>query len=83
MPPYHCWKKNKSVKVLVTQSCWALCIPVNCSQPVSSVYGILQATMVKWVTIPFSRGIFLTEIEPLSPALQVDSLLCEPPGKAP
>ena len=37
--PYCYWKKKKKVKVLVTQSCWALCISVDCSQPVSLSMG--------------------------------------------
>ena len=44
------------VKALATQ-CWsALCILVNYSLPGSSVHGILQARIVEWVTIPFSKG---------------------------
>ena len=27
----------------------------------SSVHGILQTTLLKWVAIPFSRGLFLTQ----------------------
>ena len=42
--------------VLVTQSCLVLCNPVDCSPPVSSVHGILQARILEWVAIPFSRG---------------------------
>ena len=30
--------------------------PMNCSLPGSSVHGILQARMLEWVHIPFSRG---------------------------
>ena len=44
------------VKVLVTQSCLTLCDPVDCSPPGSSVHGILQARILEWVAIPFSRG---------------------------
>ena len=44
------------VKVLVTQSCPILCDPMDCSLLDSTVHGILQATMVKWVAIHFSRG---------------------------
>ena len=44
------------VKVLVTQLCPNLCDPVDCSPAGSSVYGILQARMLEWVAIPFSRG---------------------------
>ena len=29
---------------------------MHCSQPGSSVYGILQARILEWVAIPFSRG---------------------------
>ena len=41
--------------VLVTQSCPALCDPMDCSRPVSSVYGILQAGLLEWVPISFSK----------------------------
>ena len=44
------------VKVLVTQSCLTLCDPMDCSLPGSSVHGILQARILEWVAIPFSRG---------------------------
>ena len=37
------------VCVLVPQSCPALCGPVDCSPPGSSVHGILQATILEWV----------------------------------
>ena len=46
-----CW-----LKVLVTQSCPTLCHPMDCSPPVSFVHGILQARILEWVAIPFSRG---------------------------
>ena len=44
------------VKVLVTQLCPTLCDPLDCSPSVSSVHGILQAKILEWVAIPFSRG---------------------------
>ena len=47
---------EKQVKVLVAQSCPTLCDPVDCSPPGSSVHGILQARMLEWVAVPFSRG---------------------------
>ena len=40
----------------VTQSCLTLCDPVDCSLPSSSVRGILQARILEWVAISFSRG---------------------------
>ena len=38
------------------QLCPTLCDPMDCSPPGSSVHGILQARILEWVTIPFSRG---------------------------
>ena len=46
------------VKVLVTQPCLTLCDPMDYSPPGSSVHGILQARILEWVAIPFSRGSF-------------------------
>ena len=37
-------------------TCPTLCDPIACSPPASSVHGILQARILKWVAIPFSRG---------------------------
>ena len=38
------------------QSCSTLSDPVDCSPPGSSVHGILQARILEWVAISFSRG---------------------------
>ena len=56
----------------VTQSCPTLCDPMC-----YTIHGILQARILEWVAVPFSRG----SSQPRSPALQADSLLPEPPGK--
>ena len=40
----------------VAQSCPTLCDPVDCSPPGSSAHGILQARLLEWVAISFSRG---------------------------
>ena len=40
----------------VAQSCPTLCDPMDCSPPGSSVHGILQARVLKWVAVSFSRG---------------------------
>ena len=40
----------------VAQSCLTLCNPMDCSLPGFSVHGILQARILEWVTISFSRG---------------------------
>ena len=61
-----------------------LCGPVDCSPPGSFVPGTLQARMLEWAAIPFSRGSSQprgwTHISCKSSALQADSLLCEGPG---
>ena len=69
--PHQQWPQNKSVyiiltysicyrcmrvRVLVAQLCPTLCDPVDYSSPDSSVHGILQARILEWVAIPFSRG---------------------------
>ena len=41
------WLQSPSVVILD---------PMGCSLPGSSVHGILQARILEWVTIPFSRG---------------------------
>ena len=43
---------RKWVKVKVTQSCLTLCNPMD-----YKVHGILQARILEWVAIPFSRGL--------------------------
>ena len=40
---------------LVAWLCPTLCEPMDCSQPGSSVHGILQARILEWVAFPFSR----------------------------
>ena len=39
----------------ITQLCLTICNPMDCSPPDSSVHGILQARILEWVAIPFSR----------------------------
>ena len=74
---HSCWSINYNknsrflveVKVKVAQSCLTLCDSMD-----YTVYGILQATILEWVAIPFSRG----SSQPRCPILQVDSLPAEP-----
>ena len=40
----------------VAQSCLTRCNPKDCSPPGSSVHAILQARILGWVAMPFSRG---------------------------
>ena len=47
---------KKKVKVLATSSCPTLCYSMDYSLPGSSVHRILQARILQWVAIPFSRG---------------------------
>ena len=42
--------------VLTAQWCPTLCDPKDCSPPGSYVHGILQARILEYVAIPFSRG---------------------------
>ena len=44
--------------VLVAQSCLTLYDPMDWGPSGSSVHGIFQARILKWVAIPFSRGSF-------------------------
>ena len=54
------------------QSCPALCEPMACSPPGSSIHGILQARVLEWIAMLFSRGSsqprYWTHVS-LSPAL--------------
>jgi len=56
---WHCLElhlgKKKKVKSEVSQSCLTLCNPMDCNLPGSSVHGILQARVLEWVAISFSR----------------------------
>ena len=42
-------------EVLVAQLCLTLCDCMDCSPPSSTVHGILQARILEWVAIPFSK----------------------------
>ena len=72
---YYLWHTNTA------QSCPTLCDPMDCSPPGSSVHGILQARILEWGAISFSRDLPNPEIKPGSPAQKTDSLPSEPPGK--
>ena len=48
---YLCWLKNMWSEVKVGQSCSTLCDPMD-----YTVHGILQARILEWVAIPFSRS---------------------------
>ena len=50
------------------------CDPMDCSLPGSSVHEILQARILEWVAISFSKDLPDPGIKLASPALQADFL---------
>ena len=64
-------------KSKVIQLCPTLCVPME-----YTVHGILQARILEWVAVPFSRGSSQPRNRTQVFALQVDSLPAEPPGEA-
>ena len=44
------------MKVLVTESCPTLCNPMDCPHQALLSMGFLQARVLEWVAISFSRG---------------------------
>ena len=66
---------------LVAQSCSTLCNPMDYKPPGSSVHGILQARILEWVAISFSRGSSQPRMKFSSPALAGEFFTTEPAGK--
>ena len=60
----------------VAQSCPTLCDPMD-----YAVRGILQARILEWVAVPFSRGSSQPREWTQVSSLQVDSLPAEPQGE--
>ena len=59
VPLLYTWNYHSIVKQLCAQalqSCPTVCDPMDFSPPGSSVHGVLQARILKWVALPFSRG---------------------------
>ena len=50
--------KDVCMYMKIAQLCPTLCNPMAYSLPGSSVHGILQARILEWVAIPFSRRSF-------------------------
>ena len=82
--------KAVCVCVLVVQSYLTLCDPMDCSPPGSSVCGILQARILEWVAIPFSRcgcgcakllQLCLTLCNPMDCSLSGSSVHLNSPGQ--
>ena len=66
---------------MLTQSYPIVYDPMDCSPLGFSVHGILQARILEWVAFPSPGHIPYPGIEPGFPALQVDTLPTEPPGR--
>ena len=66
-------------EVLVAQLCPTLWFPMGCSLPGSYAHGTLQAKILQWIAIPFSKRSSWPRNQTLSPVLQADSLQSEPP----
>ena len=64
---------TKKVKVLVAQSCPTLSNTLDCRLLESSLHGIPQERILKWVSIPFSRDLLDPWFVPGFPALQVSN----------
>ena len=54
--------------------------PHDCSLPGSSVHGVLQARILEWVAISFSRGSLWLRTNPRLLYWQANSLLLNPQG---
>ena len=65
---------------LLTQSCLTLFDPMDYNLPGSSAHGILQARILEWVAISYSRGSSWPR-EPALPALAGRFFTSEPPEK--
>ena len=73
--------KSKCFQVIVSQSCLTLCNPWTavCQAPLSMGFSRQEYWSEK--LFPSPGDLLNLGVEPVSPALQADSLLSEPPGK--
>ena len=62
--PEELWMKVHNIVSVqfssVTQSCPTFCDPMDCSPPDFSVHAILQARILEWIAISFSRARILS-----------------------
>ena len=65
---------------LVTKSC-ALCDPMDCSPPDSSVRGISQARILEWGAVSFSRESSWPRDQTYVSCIASGFFTAEPPGK--
>ena len=86
VPGARVWDRNlgrrcEFRRVKVALCCPTLRSPMDCSPPVSSVNGILQASILEWVASPSPGDLADPGLKPRPPALQADSSLSESSGK--
>ena len=77
-------RNSMPIRVLSAQLCPALCDPMDCGLPASSVYGISQVRTLDWAPCPPPVDPSDPGIEPASlasPALAGRFLQLAPPGK--
>ena len=70
-------------KVHLVKAMVSLCDPVDCSPPGSSVHRILQARILEWVAMSFSRDLPDPGIELKSPALAGGFFTAKAPWQPP
>ena len=68
--------------MLVSQYVPTLCNPMDCRPPGSSICGILQARILEWVAIPFSRASPQLRVQTQISFIAGDPLRSEPPLQA-
>ena len=82
MSSHSLWSKWPNFNSTVcVHSCLTLYDHIHCSPSGSSVHGILQARIPKWVVIHSSRGPGIKPASPASPALAGGFFTTEPSGK--
>ena len=81
------FKKKSEMNMVLIVVVYALsyvdsfCDPMDCSQPGSSIHGISQTRIQKWVAISFSRGSSQHKDRTCISCLAGGFFITEPPGK--
>ena len=77
-----CLATIQKVKVLVTQSCLTLCTLSTVAHQAPLPMEFSRQEYWSGLPFPSPGGLFNPGIKSVFPAMQVDSFLSEPPGKA-
>ena len=72
-----------SAFILCSQSCLTLCNPMDYSPLCSSVYGIFQLRILKWIAISLPGDLPNSENKPVSSTLAVKVFTTVSPGRPP